>query len=55
LLPDVSCLLGCFPELSNDNNQPSTANYALTRQYCFKVLANIDSFAFISTRTNVYV
>jgi len=24
----VSCLLGCLPELSNDNNQPSITSYA---------------------------
>ena len=29
VLHAVSCLLGCLPEISNDNNQPSTTTYML--------------------------
>jgi len=43
----VSCLLGCLPELPNDDNQPSTTIDALLRHDCFNVLTNIDLFAFI--------
>ena len=49
----VSCLLGCLPELSNDNNnQPSTTSVALLRHDCFNVLTNIDLIAFILTRSH---
>jgi len=48
VLHDVSCSLGCLTELSNDNNQPSTTRYALSRHDCFNVLTNIDLFTFIS-------
>jgi len=34
VLHAVSCLLGCLSEL-HDNNQPSTAKYALLRHHCF--------------------
>jgi len=33
----LSCLQWCLPELSNDNNQPSTS-YALLRHDCINVL-----------------
>jgi len=45
----VSCLLGCLPELSNDNNQPSTTSYALLCHDRFIALTNINLVAFIST------
>jgi len=52
----VSCLLGCLPELLNDNNnQPSTTSYALLRHNFFNVLANIDLTAFIPTRNHASV
>jgi len=51
VLHDVSCLLGCLPELSNENNQPSATSYGLSCQDCFSVLTNIDLFPFISART----
>jgi len=37
LLYAVSCLLGCLPELSNDNNQPSTTSNALLRHDYFNI------------------
>jgi len=49
VLHDVSCLLGCLPELSYDKSQLSTTSYALSRHDCFNVLTNIDVFAFIPT------
>ena len=45
----ISCLLRCLPELSNDNNEPSTTSYVLLCQDCFDVLTNIDLIAFILT------
>jgi len=39
MLYAVICLLGCLPELSNDNNQPSTS-YALLPHDCFNVLTD---------------
>jgi len=48
VLHAVSCLLGCLSEL-RDNNQPSTAKYALLRHDCFNVLTGIDSTAFLPT------
>ena len=45
----VSCLLGCLPELSNDNNQLSTTRYALVPHRCCNVLTDIDLIAFIPT------
>jgi len=36
VLDVVSCLLGCLPELSNDNNQPSTMSCALLRHDFFR-------------------
>jgi len=47
LLYAVSCLPGCLPELSNDNNQATTTRYALLHHDCFNVLAKIDLIAFI--------
>jgi len=46
VLHAVSCLLGCLPAISNDNNQPST-RYALLCHDCFNVLTNIGLIAFI--------
>jgi len=46
----VSCLLGWLPELSNQNNQPSTTSYALLCHDCSNVLTNINLIAFITTR-----
>jgi len=51
----VSSLLGCLPELSNNNNQPSTTSYALLCYDCFNVLINIDIVAFITTRRHTCV
>jgi len=48
----VTCLLGCLPELTNDNNGPSTS-YALLRHDCFNPLTNIDLITFILTRSHV--
>jgi len=45
----LSCLLGCLPELSNDNNQPGTS-HALLHHDGFKVLTNIELITFIPTR-----
>jgi len=44
-----SCLIGCLPELTNDNNQPNTS-YASSHHDCFNVMTNIDLIAFILTR-----
>jgi len=48
VLHAVSCLLGCSFEL-HDNNQPSTAKYALLCHDCFDVLTSIDFTAFLPT------
>jgi len=40
----VSCLLGCLPELSNDNKS-NTTSYTLLHHDCFCVLANINLIA----------
>jgi len=45
-------LLGCLPELSNNDNQPSTG-YALLRHDCFDVLTNINFVAFIPTQRHL--
>ena len=55
VLHAVSCSLGCLPELSNDNNQPSTASYALLLHGGFSVLANIDFVAFTVIRRHACV
>ena len=49
---NVSCLLGCLPELSNDENQQRKISYALSRHDYFNVLTNIELFASILTRTH---
>jgi len=53
----VSCLLVCLPELSVDNNSPSTTSYTLLRAIrwhsCFNVLTNIDLIGSILTRSYV--
>jgi len=55
VLDAVSCLLGCLPELSNDNNnQPSTTTYALLHHDCFNLLTSIDLIAFITTRKECF-
>jgi len=54
MLHAVSCLLGCLPKLSNDNNQPSTS-YALLHHDCITVLTNIDLIAFIPTQRHACV
>ena len=41
MLQAVSCLPGCLPEQSNDDNQLSTS-YVLLRHDCFNILAHID-------------
>jgi len=41
VLQAVSCLPGCLPEQSNDDNQLSTS-YVLLRHDCFNILAHID-------------
>jgi len=52
----VSCLLGCLPELSTDNNnQLSTTSYALSRRDFFNVLTNIGLIALIPTRRHASV
>jgi len=51
----VSSLLGCLPELSNNNNQPSTTSYALLRHDCFNVSTNINFVVFIPTRRHTCV
>jgi len=45
----LASLLGCLPELSNNNNQLNTS-YALLRHDCFNLLTNIDLVGFIPTR-----
>jgi len=50
MLHAVSWLLECPPELSNDNNQPSTMSYALLHYDGFNVPTNTDLVAFIPTR-----
>jgi len=45
----VSYLVGCLPELSNNNNQLSTT-CALLCHDCFNVLTNIDLVASILAR-----
>jgi len=55
VLDVVKCLLGCLPDLSNDNDRPSTRSYALLRHGCFNVLTNIDLVAFIPTRRHASV
>jgi len=37
VLHAVSCLLGCLPDLSNDNNSPSTTSHALLHHDAFNV------------------
>jgi len=54
VLHAVNCLLECLPELSNDNNQPSSS-YALLRHDCFNALTNIDITAFIPTQRHACV
>jgi len=49
------CLLGCLPDLSNDNDQPSTTRYGFLRHDCFNLLTNIDLVAFIPTRRHASV
>jgi len=49
----VSCLLVCLPELSNDNNQPSTPSYTLLRHDCFNLLTNTDLIGFILARSHI--
>jgi len=51
----VSCIPGCLPELSNDNNQPSTKSYALLGHDYFNLMTNIDLIAFILTRRHAYI
>jgi len=54
VLHAVSCLLRCLPELSNDNNQPSTS-YALICHDCLNVLTNVDLTEFIPTRRHACI
>jgi len=49
MLHAVSCLLECLPELSNDNDQPSTSSALLHHDY-FNAPTNIDLIAFILKR-----
>jgi len=51
----VSCLLGCLPETSNDNNQPSAITYALLGHDPLKVMSDVDLTAFIPTQRHVCV
>jgi len=58
VLHDISCLLGCLLELSNDNiiNQAQQfMRCLLSRHDCFILLTNIDLFAFIPKRTHACV
>jgi len=54
VIHDVSCLLGCLPELSNDNNQEKQVMRCHV-MIVLNVLANTDLFAFIPTGTHACV
>jgi len=55
MLHVVSCLLGCLPELSNDNNQQRATSYVLLHHDGFNILTNIDFIAFLGTQRRVSV
>jgi len=50
----VNCLLGCPPQLSNYNNQPSTSSALLRHDY-FNVLTNFDFVVSIPTHRQACV
>ena len=49
----ASCLLGCLPDLSDDDNQPSATAYTLLGHDCFDILTNVDLIAFVLIRIHV--